>query len=178
MSDLAKKRQQLEAQLEAKSEEIKGRMSAIQQEVATLGDSAKEAVLKNPLLGVSGAVVAGVVLVWLLGSRRKRKLKKHRALVERYVEVLLQKADREVKKGKDPTLALQDVLHERIPMIVSDRPAEEQGGVIRNSLGLLVQSVMGIVITMAADRLLGDWLGAVEGGEDSGPPHHSDVRVQ
>ncbi len=148
---------QVEAQLRQKSDDISRRLDALQSEVATTGDAVKEAVLKNPFVVAGGAVIAGLLVGLIFGGRRKGKQfsigpSAHQALIDAYLDTLVDDARLAVATGMDPGDAVRAALQERIPLVVYT-PEEPNSsiGVLGRTFNLALTTIAGFAVRSVMD---------------------------
>ncbi|HET6568564.1 MAG TPA: hypothetical protein VFG50_11420 [Rhodothermales bacterium] len=154
-------KQQVLAQLDARSEEITRRLDAIQQEVSTTGQSVRTAVSDNPLLSVSGAVAAGLLVGLLFGGSKKSPKRKggnaeqrYRALIDEYIQSIVEEADGAARSGKDSMKAVRRALRDRVPLIVySNAGANPQRGFVGEGFDLAYKTALGFAVKFGIDFL-------------------------
>jgi hypothetical protein len=160
-------KQEVEAQLQAKTDTIHRRIDALEHEVATTGDDLRAAVLTNPWVILGGALAAGLFVgYWLIG-RKQRKLslksgRAQKALVDTYIDTVAAHARHAVHAGKEAGAAVREALRDRVPLIVyapEDETAKEMG-FIRGTLDTAFKAALGLAVKSAFDRLYHevDWL--------------------
>jgi hypothetical protein len=170
-------RDQIEAQLRGKTDQIGRRVDALQSEVSTVGQALREGLLKNPLIALGGVVLAGLLVGLLVGGRRKaprapKSRDPHRRLVDEYIESISEDATRRMEKGKASGEAVRAALRDRVPLIVyAPGGREEESGLVRKAVGMAASTAAGLALKVASDfltqRLAMD--GAVHGGDEPGP---------
>ena len=159
-STAAKKREEVERKLQSKTGEIEAGLAALQEEVSTLGPAVRNAILEHPLVSVGGALVAGLVVGLLVGGKKKATAgldlsASHRALLDRYVDALVEEARYRMAHGQGAEEALRNALADRVPLIVYEASQnDEQRGLVRQLGRLLLRSVVGIGIRTGLDHLM------------------------
>jgi hypothetical protein len=151
---------EVQAQLEAKANEIAGRLDAIQREVLSAPESVRNAIYKNPKAGVGGAIAAGL-LVGLLVGGRKKKHKRGRtgssgddALMDSYIQALMADVRKHVKSGAGADEAIQKALKNRAPIIVHTSQAQqEKSGFVRETFDLVFKTALGFAVKLGIDYL-------------------------
>ncbi len=151
-------RAEIEDQLQGRHDAIKARLDAIEGEVMTTGEAIREAVVRSPWVAVGGAVAAGVVVGLMFGGRRSKRALKgrnaHHALVERYVETLVEDVRHAVSRGEDAGEAVEEALRDRTPLIVySGREEGKSRGLIGQFVFMALQTALGFSMKAAADFL-------------------------
>ena len=150
---------EVQAQLAAKREEIELRLQGLQHELETTGEAVKEAVFKHPFVGTAGSLAAGVVTGLLFGGRRKRRGAKdrpdvpaaHRALVENYIDAVAREAHQAAKKGEDPTAAVRRALEGRVPVVAYGSAGHGQEGAFKQGLDLAIKTALGFAVRSGLD---------------------------
>lgn len=150
---------ELKSEIAKKQQHIQMRLDSLQDEVLTLGDSAKRAVLDNPLVGVGGALAAGLLVGLIFGKRKPFNAEnRHRELVEHYLDAVADATQKAVVKGKQPGEAVRDALQDRTPLIVYETP-ENKSGILYKTLDLLLTTAVGFAVKTGFDHLLkGDFV--------------------
>lgn len=149
-------RSDLERQLEDTTTLIKQRIDALGDEAQSLRTTLRDALFDNPLLSVGGAVLAGLVVGWLLGGRRKDPFRtegRRRALVEEYIDAVVQEARQAVARGREPGVAVREALSDRVPLIVLEDLGGGSSGITRQIFDLLLKSSVGFFMSSTLDRL-------------------------
>ncbi|MFQ5570160.1 MAG: hypothetical protein ACE5G0_10835 [Rhodothermales bacterium] len=153
-------KEEVEQQLQSKAGQIEQRLAALQEEVVTVGPSIKKAVFGHPLVSLGGALLAGLAVGLLFGGKKKRPKKafgaghSHKALVDHYVEAIMEEARHRVAGGEDVSQAVREALDERVPLIVYEVPeAQHRQGILRQVLGLVLRQVVPLGIQMGMDYL-------------------------
>lgn len=160
-SHAAKSKAEIEAELEGSSDAIHGRLQAIQDEVASTGQSVRTLLRKHPLASVGGSLLAGALLGWLVaGVGRRRLSRAHRALLRQYVQALQDEVRAAVAEGEEVGVAVQEALRSRAPLIVYGRD-EDRGGWLRQAAGMVVDTAFALMIREVLSGLL-DGLGLDE----------------
>ncbi len=151
-------KEEIEAQLRGKAEEISMRMDALQTEVTTIGEAVVEALKKNPVVSVFGAVAAGVVVGLVFGGGKKSEpsrpklVERHRELIDRYVDAVVEEARETAAAGKDLGASIRRVLQERSPLIVVGGRAEEsEESFIKNLIRMAVSAAVGMAVRTGVD---------------------------
>ena len=157
--DKKQSRTALEDELNEASDHIERHLQALQEEFSTLGSSIGSALLNHPVVSVGGALLAGLAVGLIFGKKKQpadpfQGQAAHRALVERYVDTLVEETRHQVQRGADVEAAVRAVLQERVPVIVLE--AEEppaRSGLFRQAGHILFRSVLGLGMTMAVNYL-------------------------
>lgn len=154
-------KEQVLAQLEAKSEEISRRLDAIQSEVATTGQALRDAIFSNPLVSVGGSITAGLLVGLLFGGSKKerggRKKKgaeqRVKILVDEYVNAVAEEVRKTSRKGVSTEDAVRHALRDRVPVIFYEAPREEQGkqGVLSEAFELAYKTALGFAVKVGID---------------------------
>ncbi len=149
----------IEARLQGTTDAITARLNALQGEMTETGTSLWDLIRQNPLLGVGGALLLGLLLVlWLRGRRKKRLKRSHRKLLDRYIAALRDEVRTSVAQGEDVGVAVQDALQGRAPLIVytqgPDAGGASEPGLLRKSFDTVTDTALALI----ARELLGDFL--------------------
>lgn len=153
-------RDELEAELRSTSTIIEQRLGALEHELSTAPDEAQDAftdaVLRNPLVIVGGALAAGLLVGLVFGGRRDKKRLgvTHKRLVNEYVDALVEDVRYAVTKGADPDAAVRDAVQDRVPLIIYDEGGQSDSrGFIRTFFDLALKTATGFGIKLALDAL-------------------------
>lgn len=152
-------KQQVLAQLDLKSEDINRRLDALHHEVSTTGQAVRSAIFENPLRSVGGAVAAGLLVGLMFGGSKKapkgkrgRAEQKHKALVDEYIQSIVDEASGAVRSGKDTADAVRRALRDRVPLIVySNANAEAQRGFVADAFDLVYKTALGFAVKFGID---------------------------
>jgi len=149
-ADAPKSKAEIEAELEGSSEAIHGRLEAIQDEISTTGESVRSWLRKHPLASVGGSLAAGVLAGWLVaGIGRRRLSRAHRQLLSQYITALREEVEDAVASGQEVGSAVQDALRTRAPLVVYEGEGGSSGGWIRQTLGLVADTALALVVREA-----------------------------
>ncbi len=158
-------RDEVEARLRTRSENISLRIEALQAEVGTLGEAIREAVFRNPLVGLGGAIVLGAVVGLLFGKKKPSGEytraavpgsagAAHRALVDAYVDAVVEHARRGARSGKDVGRAVRDALSDRVPLIVvAPEESKKKVGFITDMMQMALSAAAGMAVRTGMDAL-------------------------
>ena len=152
----------VEKELQLKEDQIEQRLLALQEEVATVGPTIRKALLNHPLVSVGGALLAGLVVGLIFGGKKRRNdgfgaAAGHRALVDHYVDAVVEEARHRVAKGQDVDEAVHAALKDRVPLIVYEVPvADEKRGLLGSLVSLVLGKVVPLGIQMGLDYLAGE----------------------
>ena len=152
--EVKKKRtkEDVEKELQLKENQIEQRITALQEEVASVAPTIRDALFKHPLVSVGGALLAGLVVGLVFGGKKRRKAPfdaDHRALVDHYLDAVMDEARQRVIDGQDVDEAVYAALKDRVPLIVYEAPAiEEQRGLMSSVMGLVLREVVPLGIQM------------------------------
>lgn len=137
-------RADVEARLHGTAEAIQARLDALQEEVSTIGDVLRDELRRRPLASVGGALLAGLLVGWLFGGRR-RLSRTHRRLLKHYVDALRDEVRDAVAGGAEVGEAVQDALRHRAPLIVYSED-EASPGFFRQALDLGMSAAFPLVV--------------------------------
>lgn len=168
-------REDIERELNLKRDRIEQRLSTLQQEVTSVGPSIRDAVLRHPLVGVGGALLAGLVVGLLVGGKKKRDDygagADHRALVDRYVEGIAEEARQRIAEGQDPDEAVQAAMKARVPLIVYEVPeSPAKQGLFGLVAGLALRHLVPLGVEMGLGFLTGEAKGEAAAANAKNPP--------
>jgi hypothetical protein len=149
-------RDEVEAQLQRTEASINRHVSALEDEVDTLGPSIKGAIFDSPLVSVGGALVAGLAVGLLFGGSRKSKTSARQlavqALVNQYIDLIVAEAQEAVDRGDDPEAAVREALDGRVPMVVVNH---ESGTKRRTFWAMLWATVTRVGVGEAVSYMVG-----------------------
>lgn len=133
---------ELEARLRETEDAMESRLASIQSEVESAGDSVRDVLVRNPLWSVGGAVAAGLLVGYLFGGSKKRRLqKRHRQLVGAYLDAVRDEVKDAIGEGEDVEQAVRGTLKERVPLVVyENRDAGETSGLIRELFEIVART--------------------------------------
>ncbi len=152
----------VEKELQLKEDQIEHRLLALQEEVATVAPTIRDALLNHPLVSVGGALLAGLVVGLIFGGKKRWNdgfgaAAGHQALVDHYVDAVVEEARHRVAKGQDVDEAVHAALKDRVPLIVYEVPlADEKRGLLGSVVSLVLGKVVPLGIQMGLDYLAGD----------------------
>ena len=163
METVAKKKQtkeDVEQELQLKENQIEQRIATLQEEVASVAPTIRDALFKHPIVSVGGALMAGLVVGLIFGGKKRRNVgfdADHRALVDRYLDAVADEARHRVVNGQDVDEAVYAALKDRVPLIVYETPGvENQQGLLRSVMNLVLYQVVPLGIQMGLDYLASD----------------------
>lgn len=157
-SRIEDRKEAVERRLQMKTQHIEGHLEALQDEVATIGPSIGKAIFEHPLVSVGGALVAGLVVGLIFGGSKRSKdpasLKDaHRALVERYLDILIRETRYRVAQGAEPGEAVRAALKDRVPLIVYESDQEKRPGVLSQTFDMIVKTALGFGVKLGLDYI-------------------------
>ena len=149
----------LERQLADRKESIERRIDVLEDEIVSTPSAIKSSFLDHPIVGVAGAITAGVAVGLLISIRRKHKsatLPFHQQLVEQYIDAVGDEVRRRTRRGKDAAEAVRESLRDRAPIIVysprvQDREEEEEPGFFGRVGDIALKTALGFVVKSAID---------------------------
>lgn len=183
-------KEQVRAQLEAKSEEINLRLDAIQNEVVTTGQSIRDAIFSHPLISVGGSIAAGLLVGLLVGGSKKGTGKRqkasgpegvHKALIDEYINAIAEEVKRSARFGTKADDAVRKALRDRVPVIFYDagqaREEQAKSGLLSDTFELAYKTALGFAVKMGIDFItarfhldgLAERLEAGEGADAAAP---------
>ncbi|HYE58731.1 MAG TPA: hypothetical protein VD948_09505 [Rhodothermales bacterium] len=136
---------ELRKQLFEREERINRRLEALQNEAAGAADDAREAIFRNPVVSVSGALAAGLALGLLVGKPKRATWydpalayapKKYRKRLEAWARAAEAEARRAVRKGENAVEAVRIFAagHEPPLAPMSEAPKKQKEGIIQGIL--------------------------------------------
>jgi hypothetical protein len=109
---------EVESKLHETAEAMSERLSSLQEELSTSGESVRMWIVQNPVKSVGGMLAAGMAVGLLFGGNRSTRKKRHTQLIDAYLDALRQQVEGAVDQGDEPGPAVEKALRERVPMIV------------------------------------------------------------
>lgn len=150
----------LELQVQGKRADIEARIDALKDEVEMATEDAKAFVIREPLKILAGIAVTGVIIGVVVTGKRRRKARRrlkhsHRAIVERYVDALVDDVRVQIAKGRDAERALRSAFKDRIPLVVMEDESfeAEAKGIVRETLDFALKTALGFAVKMLSDRI-------------------------
>lgn len=156
-------RNEIEAELDARSSAISRRVTAIEEEVSSTPASIQDYLLNNPWIGLGGALLAGVAVGLLVGGRQRKKRarryqRSHRALVDTYLATVGEEVRRAIAKGRDAEAAVQEALRDRTPLVVHHAADENKRSSIREGADLIGKTMFAWTVRSLADQFARPYL--------------------
>jgi len=154
---------QVRAQLEAKSEEINYRLDAIQNEVATVGQAIRDAVYSHPLISIGGSIAAGLLVGFLLGGPGKRGKHanitgvedRYKSLIDEYVNAVAEEVKKHARTGIKADDAVRKALRDRVPVIFYEVAQAQEGrrkqGLLADTFELAYKTALGFAVKLGID---------------------------
>lgn len=154
-------RQEVERELEAKKDSIQRRIDDIEDEIVTLPAAIKAAIAKHPVVGIAGAVAAGLAIGFLFTRRKKTGTKTppfHQRLVEQYIDAVGDDVRRRVRKGRSPEQAVRESLEDRAPLIIYaprqvQQEERESRGFFYRAGDIALKTALGFAVKTVVDVL-------------------------
>lgn len=148
-------RKELEKRLAAKKASINERIDDLEEDVTSLPAAVKSSIRNHPLLGVAGAVAAGLAVGWLVTRSRKPEVAPfHQRLVEEYMDAVGDDVRYRVKRGRPIEEAVHESLRGRAPFILYAPERERE----RDSKGffaefgdIALKTALGFTVKTAID---------------------------
>ncbi len=158
MAQESENRSELERQLTEKRESIDRRIDVLEDEIVSTPAAIRSSLAKHPVVGVAGAVAAGLAVGLLFGVRKKRSSRVaplHQRLVEQYIDAVGDEVRRKTRRGKNMAEAVRESLRDRTPLIVyaprlADG-AQESRGFISQLGDIALKTALGFTIKTAID---------------------------
>ncbi len=148
----------VEKELQLKENQIEQRISTLQQEVASVAPTIRDALFNHPLVSVGGALLAGLVVGLIGGGKKRRNTASgvsHRTLVDHYVDAVAEEARHRVVNGQDVDEAVYAALKDRVPLIVYETPqTKEKQGLINSVVSLVLRQVVPLGVKMGMNYLV------------------------
>lgn len=158
----------VEQELQLKENQIEQRITALQEEVASVAPTLRDAIFNHPVVSVGGALLAGLVVGLIFGGKKRRRSAPgidHHALVENYVDAVVEEARHRVLDGQSVDEAVQAALEDRVPLIVYESPdSGGKQGLLGTVTTLALRQVVPLAIQMGLQYLSPD----AETGEAAG----------
>ncbi|MFW5955321.1 MAG: hypothetical protein ACOCSK_01095 [Rhodothermales bacterium] len=152
-------KKELEQQIEAKKADIDARIDALKHEVEEAGQDARRYIIRKPLYVAGGVLAAGLVIALLVSGAKRRKgrrqLKRsHRAIIDRYVDALVQDVRFRMTHGADGESAVRSAMESRTPLIiVENEAAEGSRGIFRDTADFALKTALGFAGKVLIDRI-------------------------
>lgn len=131
MAQESKNRSDLERQLADRKESIERRIDTLEDEIVSTPAAIKSSLTKHPLVGIGGAIAAGLAVGLIFGVRKKRSSNVapfHQRLVEQYIDAVGDEVRRKTRRGKNPAEAVRESLRDRSPVIIYAPSVKEREG--------------------------------------------------
>lgn len=151
-------RSDLERQLADKKVSIDRRIDVLEDEIVSTPAAIKSSLARHPVVGIAGAVAAGVAVGLLFSVRKKRSSQVapfHQRLVEQYIDAVGDEVRRKTKRGKSAVDAVRESLRDRTPVIVyapriTEHEVEERG--FFSQVGdIALKTALGFAVKTAID---------------------------
>lgn len=151
-------RSELQRQLADRRESIDRRIDVLEDEIVSAPEAIKSSLAKHPVVGLTGAIAAGVAVGLIFGARKKHKSRTapfHQRLVEQYIDAVGDDVRRRTRRGKDAAEAVRESLRDRAPVIVYSPRTSEPGGDELGFFGrigdIALKTALGFVVKSAID---------------------------
>lgn len=151
-------RSKLQRQLEDRRESIDRRIDVLEDEIVSAPAAIKSSLATHPIIGIAGAIAAGVAVGLIFGVRRKHKSDSvpfHQQLVEQYIDAVGDDVRRRTRRGKNAAEAVRDALRNRTPVIVYSpnvaEPDEDEMGFFGRLGDIALKTALGFVVKSAID---------------------------
>lgn len=158
MAQDTENRSELERQLNERRDSIERRIDVLEEEIVSTPAAIKSALAKHPVVGVAGAIAAGVAVGLLFGIRRKRSARVvpfHQRLVEQYIDAVGEDVRRKSRRGKSTAEAVRESLRDRTPLIVYapriTEGVDEDRGFFRQFGDIALKTALGFAVKTAVD---------------------------
>ena len=116
----------VESQLHETAEAMSERLSSLQEELSTSGESLRTWIVQNPVKSVGGMLATGLAVGLVFGGSRSTRRARHSQLVDAYLDALRQEVEEAVDRGQEPGPAVEKALRDRVPLVVYTRQKERQ----------------------------------------------------
>ena len=165
--DDSPRKSDVESQLDATAQDMADRVSSIRDEVTETGTSIRNWMVQNPLKSVGGMLAAGLVVGWMAGGRRtRRRRKKHKELIDQYLDALRAEVETAVDEGEEPGPALEKALRDRVPMVVySGEERRRSSGLLRRMLGEGLEVIASTGLSLVARDVIESMLDEADVGD-------------
>lgn len=133
MGQETENRADVERQLADRRASIERRIDSLEDEIVSTPAAIKSSISKHPIVGIAGAVAAGLAVGLLVSLRKKRSGTRvaplHQRLVEQYIDAVGDEVKRKTRRGKSAADAVRESLRDRSPLIVySPRTSDPEEG--------------------------------------------------
>lgn len=148
-------RASIEAELAEKKNAIQRRIDEIEDDIVSAPAAIKSSIMKHPVVGLAGALAAGLVVGLIVTRRRKPDLAPlHQRLVDEYIDALGEDVSRRVRRGRTIEESLRRAMRDRTPLVVyAPEAAGESGrkGYLSQILDLAFKAAMGFAVKGVLD---------------------------
>lgn len=148
-------RASIEKELAAREESIQLRIDDLEEEIASTPAAIKASITKHPILGLAGAVAAGLAVGLLVTRRRKPDVAPlHQRLVEQYIAAVGEDVAHRVRRGRTIEDAVRKAMEGRAPLVVyaPTRTAErESKGFLSQVADIGLKTALGFAVKVAID---------------------------
>lgn len=152
-----KTKSDLERELVERRESIERRIDVLEDEIASTPTAITSAIARHPLVGIAGAIAAGLAISLLLSVRRRRSrgASVHQELVEKYIDYIGDDVKRKTRRGKSAAEAVRESLRDRAPVIFYSptvgETAQPRRGIFRQIGDVALTTALGFVVKTAVD---------------------------
>lgn len=151
----------VESRLEETAEAMSDRLSSLQEEVSTTGESVREWIVRNPVKSVGGMLAAGLAVGLIFGGSRSGRRRRHAELIDTYLNALRDEVETAVERGEEPGPALEKALRDRVPLIIysDENETDRKGGfgwLLREGVSVVFTTGLGLLAQEVVESLLSE----------------------
>jgi ElaB/YqjD/DUF883 family membrane-anchored ribosome-binding protein len=148
-------RSSIEAELAERKDAIQRRIDDIEDEIVSAPAAIKSSIVKHPLVGLAGALAAGLVVGLIVTRRRKPDLAPlHQRLVDEYVDALGEDVSHRVRRGRTIEESVRRAMRDRTPLIVYSPGASVESagkGYLSKIIDFAFKAAMGFAVKGVLD---------------------------
>ena len=144
----APSREDISSQLDAAQSSLTDRIDALRHEADDIKASVRQTLRSYPLVSGAGALAVGWVIGRLLSRPRTRS-----QWATRYATAVEDDLRAAIESGADADAIVDDVLRDRVPVLVEAAPQPESPSLLSRAVGSALQIVVQVVLIDLSRRL-------------------------
>ncbi|MES3628801.1 MAG: hypothetical protein PPP56_01395 [Longimonas sp.] len=141
-------REDVSSQLKEAQESLFSRFDALRDEADDIKTAVRQKLRAYPLVSAAGALAAGWVVGRLLSRPRTRS-----QWATRYATAVEEDLRAAIESGADADTIVDNVLRDRVPVLVEAAPSPEAPGLLQRAVGGALQIVVQVVLIEVSRRL-------------------------
>ena len=147
-TDSTPSRDDVSAQLDATKASLTNRFEALKGEVDDVKQTVRTTLREHPLASAAGALGAGLVVGWLFSGRPTRS-----QWASRYATAVEDDLRAALESGADADTIVDEVLRDRVPIVVEAAPRESKPSLLRRAAGTVSQAALHVALYQLSNRL-------------------------